>query len=55
MCRRHLLRFWLRDPELAWETPGPLKERWDALYKDVSEEEQIFPLEPRIRGGAGKA
>lgn len=53
--QRHLLRLWLRDPELAWETPAPLKERWDELYKDVTEEEQVFPLEPRIRGGAGKA
>ncbi|KAG0647273.1 Satratoxin biosynthesis SC3 cluster 17 [Hyphodiscus hymeniophilus] len=52
---RHLLRLWLRDPELAWETPEPLKERWDGLYKDVTEEEQVFPLEPRIRGGSGKA
>jgi hypothetical protein len=53
--RRHLLRLWLRDPELAWETPAVLKARWDDLYKDVTEEEQVFPLEPRIRGGAGKA
>jgi len=53
--RRHLLRLWLRDPELAWETPAALKARWDDLYKDVTEEEQVFPLEPQIRGGAGKA
>jgi hypothetical protein len=53
--RRHLLRLWLRDPELAWETPAVLKARWDDLYKDVTEEEQVFPLEPKIRGGAGKA
>jgi hypothetical protein len=52
--RRHLLRLWLRDPNLAWGTPGPLKDRWDTLYKDVTEEEQVFPLEPKIRGGAGK-
>jgi hypothetical protein len=52
--RRHLLRLWLRDPELAWETPAALKPRWDGLYKDVTEAEQVFPLEPRIRGGAGK-
>ncbi|KAF4628700.1 hypothetical protein G7Y89_g9450 [Cudoniella acicularis] len=50
---RHLLRLWLRDPELAWETPGPLKGRWDDLYKDVIEDEQVFSLEPKIRGGAG--
>jgi len=52
--RRHLLRLWLRDPELAWDTPEPLQELWDRLYKDVTEEEQVFPLEPKIRGGAGK-
>lgn len=46
---------WLRDSELAWATPGPLKNRWDVLYKDVTEEEQVFPLEPKIRGGAQKA
>jgi hypothetical protein len=45
----------LRDPELAWETPEPLKGRWDNLYKDVTEDEEVFPLEPKIRGGAGKA
>ena len=50
-----MLRLWLRDPELAWETPAALKTRWDELYKDVTEEEQVFPHEPRIRGGAGKA
>lgn len=53
--RRHLVRLWLRDPEFAWETPEPLQELWDRLYKDVTEEEQVFPLEPRIRGGAGKS
>ncbi|KAE8445881.1 hypothetical protein EG329_012805 [Mollisiaceae sp. DMI_Dod_QoI] len=52
---RHLIRLWLRDPELAWETPEPLKSRWAELYENATEEEQVFPLEPRIRGGAGKA
>ncbi|GJP88587.1 hypothetical protein CBS115989_1113 [Aspergillus niger] len=47
---RHLLRLWLRDPEYAWETPEPLRKRWDSLYKDLEPEEQDFPLEPRIRG-----
>ncbi|KAL4963704.1 TauD/TfdA family dioxygenase [Aspergillus stella-maris] len=27
--RRHLVRLWLRDPELAWETPEGLKSRWN--------------------------
>ncbi|TVY33449.1 Taurine hydroxylase-like protein [Lachnellula subtilissima] len=52
---RHLLRLWLRDPELAWETPAALQSRWDELYKDVTEDEQVFSLEPYIREGAGKA
>ncbi|KAJ5627942.1 hypothetical protein N7490_010170 [Penicillium lividum] len=43
--RRHLLRLWLRDPENAWKTPEPLKDRWDAVFQDVTEEEQAFPLE----------
>lgn len=47
--RRHLLRLWLRDPEYAWETPEPLHGRWDKVFKDVKEEEQVFSLEPRVR------
>ncbi|OOF93408.1 hypothetical protein ASPCADRAFT_53110 [Aspergillus carbonarius ITEM 5010] len=47
---RHLLRLWLRDPEYAWETPEPLKKRWESLYGDLGVEEQDFPLEPRVRG-----
>lgn len=50
-----MLRLWLRDPELAWKTPKQLEGRWDELYKDVTEDEQYFPLEPMIRGGAGQA
>lgn len=46
--RRHLLRLWLRDTELAWETPEALKPRWDELYAGVTEEEQVFNLEPKI-------
>ncbi|KAJ5633851.1 hypothetical protein N7528_001693 [Penicillium herquei] len=42
---RHLLRLWLRDPENAWETPAPLRHRWDTVFKDITEEEQAFPLE----------
>jgi len=47
--RRHLLRLWLRDPENAWPTPEPLQDRWDMVYKDVAEVEQVFPLEPALR------
>jgi hypothetical protein len=51
--RRHLLRLWLRDPENAWPTPEPLQDRWDTVYKDVAEEEQVFPLEPALRKNLG--
>ncbi|KAK1987605.1 TfdA family taurine catabolism dioxygenase TauD [Colletotrichum cereale] len=47
--QRHLLRQWLRDPEYAWETPEPLKERWTQLYEGITPEAQVFPLEPFIR------
>ncbi|KAF3404614.1 hypothetical protein DPV78_003350 [Talaromyces pinophilus] len=46
---RHLLRLWLRDSEYAWETPTQLQDRWDEIYKGLSEEEQRFPLEPTLR------
>lgn len=46
---RHLLRLWLRDPENAWETPEPLRERWDIVYGNVTPEEQVFPLEPQVQ------
>ncbi|KAI9689321.1 MAG: hypothetical protein M1822_009971 [Bathelium mastoideum] len=48
--QRHLLRLWLRDPEYAWSTPAPLQSRWDEVYRDVTAERQVFPLDPRIRG-----
>lgn len=51
--RRHLLRLWLRDPENAWPTPAPLQDRWDTVYKDVAEDEQVFPLEPALRKNIG--
>ncbi|KAI2642741.1 TfdA family taurine catabolism dioxygenase TauD [Xylaria nigripes] len=51
--KRHLLRFWLRDAENAWEVPGPLQLVWDQLYKDVTSENQVLPLEPFIRSAAG--
>ncbi|KAJ5553333.1 hypothetical protein N7494_002711 [Penicillium frequentans] len=44
--RRHLLRLWLRDPENAWQTPEPLQHRWDTVFKNVTEDEQAFPLNP---------
>ncbi|KND86428.1 hypothetical protein TOPH_08915 [Tolypocladium ophioglossoides CBS 100239] len=49
---RHLVRLWLRDEELAWETPAPLQATWDRVYKDVRKENEIFPLEPIIRSAS---
>lgn len=48
--RRHLVRLWLRDPEYAWATPEPLKGKWAQLYDGVSPANQVFPLEPYVRG-----
>ncbi|EFQ25869.1 TfdA family Taurine catabolism dioxygenase TauD [Colletotrichum graminicola] len=53
--QRHLLRQWLRDPEYAWETPEPLKERWAQLYEGITPEAQVFPLEPFIRSEGNKS
>ena len=47
--KRHLVRLWLRDPEYAWQTPQPLKQRWTQLYDNVTPENQVFPLEPYVR------
>ncbi|GAB1205260.1 hypothetical protein APSETT445_003933 [Aspergillus pseudonomiae] len=52
---RHLLRLWLRDPENAWATPEPLRERWENVYGNVTVEEQIFPLEPKLRKTVGSS
>jgi hypothetical protein len=50
--RRHLVRLWLRDPEHAWPTPGPLTERWRKVYDGVQPQNEVFPLEPRIRSAS---
>ncbi|ORY61788.1 TfdA family taurine catabolism dioxygenase TauD [Pseudomassariella vexata] len=52
--QRHLMRFWLRDPENAWQTPEVLKYRWDQLYEGVTPEASVFPLEPFIRSAGNK-
>ena len=49
VARRHLVRLWLRDPELAWETPDALQGKWEKVYGGVTAENQVFPLEPYIR------
>ncbi|KAJ9607681.1 hypothetical protein H2200_007759 [Cladophialophora chaetospira] len=56
--QRHLVRLWLRDPELAWDTPAGLKPKWEQLYGGVTSEKQVFPLYPYVRSasnGASKA
>ncbi|KAK7420850.1 hypothetical protein QQZ08_010251 [Neonectria magnoliae] len=50
--QRHLVRLWLRDPELAWKTPEALQPRWDNLYEGVTPEKTVFPLEPAIRSSS---
>ncbi|KAF8875077.1 taurine catabolism dioxygenase TauD [Gymnopilus junonius] len=46
--RRHLLRLWQRNEELAWKLPEPLKPLWKKTY-DVTPEEQTFAVNPVIR------
>lgn len=52
--RRHLLRFWLRDPENAWHTPKILEQRWAQIYGGVTSENEVFPVEPFIRSAGNK-
>ena len=50
--RRHLLRLWLRDPEYEWSIPEGLTERFANVYENIKVENQVFPLEPRIRSSS---
>ncbi|EXU98398.1 taurine catabolism dioxygenase family protein [Metarhizium robertsii] len=50
--QRHLIRLWLRDEELHWDTPAALQSRWDRVYGNVTAETQVFPLEPSIRSAS---
>lgn len=45
---RHLLRFWLRNEELAWTLPESLKPLWKQTF-NVNPEEQTFAIEPVMR------
>ncbi|KAF8968329.1 hypothetical protein BDZ97DRAFT_428646 [Flammula alnicola] len=45
---RHLIRLWLRNDQLAWNTPKLLQPIWRRLYS-LNPEDQRFPLEPEIR------
>ncbi|KAG6839151.1 hypothetical protein C0991_005406 [Blastosporella zonata] len=46
---RHLLRLWLRNEELAWQTPEELESYWKRLYYTTTPDEQTFPLEAEVR------
>lgn len=35
--RRHLVRLWLRNPELSWEIPEEMKAPWKVAYGPVEE------------------
>lgn len=50
LSRRHLLRLWIRDPENAWTTPEPMRERWNRIYDSkLSQGPRVFPLQPVTR------
>jgi hypothetical protein len=44
--KRHLLRLWLRDEELAWDTPLVLKPAWETAYGSDDIQEERWPLVP---------
>ncbi|KAF7520287.1 hypothetical protein G7054_g12827 [Neopestalotiopsis clavispora] len=46
---RHLIRFWLRDPEYAWETPEPLRPLWSKVYDNLDLDNTTFPMEAVVR------
>ncbi|KAJ2936625.1 hypothetical protein H1R20_g468, partial [Candolleomyces eurysporus] len=50
--KRHLLRLWLRNEDLAWKLPQPLEEGWQALYQSATEDEERFAFEPEIRAAS---
>ncbi|KAF1965568.1 TfdA family taurine catabolism dioxygenase TauD [Bimuria novae-zelandiae CBS 107.79] len=52
--RRHLLRLWLRDPELAWDTPEVLRSRWAQIYEGIKPEAEVLPLKPFVRSAGNK-
>ncbi|KIM38282.1 hypothetical protein M413DRAFT_448017 [Hebeloma cylindrosporum] len=45
---RHLLRFWLRNEDLAWTLPESLKRLWKNTF-NVNPQDQTFAIEPVIR------
>ncbi|KAF8167147.1 hypothetical protein B0H34DRAFT_791915 [Crassisporium funariophilum] len=49
---RHLLRLWLRHPELAWKIPAELEGTWKKLYYTATPDTEQFPAEPIIRNAS---
>ncbi|KAF2854731.1 Clavaminate synthase-like protein [Plenodomus tracheiphilus IPT5] len=53
---RHLVRLWLRDPELAWGIPAVLGERWEGVFGGregvPAREREVWPLEPYVRSAS---
>ncbi|KAK2591712.1 hypothetical protein QQS21_010597 [Conoideocrella luteorostrata] len=47
--QRHLIRMWLRDPDLAWPTPEALIKGWTRIYDNIRPDKSVFPLEPFMR------
>lgn len=47
--RRHLLRLWLRNEELAWKLPDKLQKFWDERFA-IEPKDQTFALEPVLDG-----
>jgi hypothetical protein len=50
--KRHLVRLWLRNEELAWELPAPLKLAWARVFDDEERGER-WDVEPV--GAEGRA
>ncbi|KJA17754.1 hypothetical protein HYPSUDRAFT_191935 [Hypholoma sublateritium FD-334 SS-4] len=56
--KRHLLRLWLRNEDLAWKLPEVLEPNWQRLYYTATPDTERFPLEPENRdrkANGGKA
>jgi hypothetical protein len=51
--KRHILRLWLRNEELAWKTPEGLQKAWNEKYGDSDRRKiarwNIFPGATRER------
>lgn len=54
--KRHLVRLWLRDPDLAWPMPDELWGRWQSVFGGREDSDavskEVWPLEPFVRSAA---